>query len=94
LHRREIDYLRENPAEHNAFFDIWARREAVFKGMGQGLHEAMTTISVIAENGDYLSTITGHSGDTWQLRAASGVPGYALAVSWRDAGKPSDACVA
>ncbi|MFT9073680.1 4'-phosphopantetheinyl transferase family protein [Gluconobacter potus] len=94
LHRREIDFLRENPGEHNAFFDIWARREAVFKGMGQGLHEAMTTISVMAENGDYLSTITGHSGDTWQLRAASGVPGYALAVSWRDAGKPSDARVA
>ncbi|MFP2873086.1 4'-phosphopantetheinyl transferase family protein [Acetobacter tropicalis] len=87
LHRREIEFLRENPSERSAFFEIWARREAVFKGMGQGLHEAMTAISVMAENGNYLSTITGHSGDTWQLRAASGVPGYALAVSWRDTGK-------
>ncbi len=65
-HASELTYLSE-AQDPRPFLDIWTRKEAVFKGIGKGLHDSMNLTSVLGANGtpsDLLSL--GEAGE-WSL---------------------------
>ncbi|MGL4314255.1 MAG: 4'-phosphopantetheinyl transferase family protein [Sphingomonas sp.] len=72
-----------DPAASRCFFDIWARKEAFVKALGQGLSYPLTAFEVSA--GSKAELVSG--GDGWVMAALTIAPQLAGAVVARDDGK-------
>jgi 4'-phosphopantetheinyl transferase len=80
FHPEEIEFLLSLPLsqQRNAFFQLWVRKEAYCKAIGDGLSIPLNSFSV---NGTFVSP-------DWQLRDLQAEPDYVAALAWHGSSQP------
>ena len=81
---RAILAARSGAAAREAFFQIWAHKEAFLKATGIGLTDHLTAISVSLEGGP-ISAPTFLPPETWYAAPLDAPPGYKASIVSRDA---------
>ncbi len=86
FHPREVQYVERNSgSERRRFFEVWTRKEAMFKGMGIGLHNDMARTSLVDETGVLGISVQMQDGACWHIHELGVAEGYVAAMATRDA---------
>ena len=90
---RAILAAHSGTAAREAFFQIWAHKEAFLKATGIGLTDHLTAISVSLEGGP-ISAPTFSSPETWYATPLDAPSGYKASIVSRDAHLSAQDCTA
>lgn len=85
FHQNERLFIAASPRESVArFFDIWTRKEALFKGTGKGIHDNMSDFSLVSDDGELTTKIVLSCRESWFVIPIPTPSHHALAVAVRD----------
>ncbi|MDO5561132.1 MAG: 4'-phosphopantetheinyl transferase superfamily protein [Oscillospiraceae bacterium] len=57
LHSSESRYIRSCTSAEDAFYNVWVRKEAVFKAAGTGILDELSSFSVISKTGQFSESV-------------------------------------
>jgi 4'-phosphopantetheinyl transferase len=81
FHRRERDFVaRTADGRCHRFYEVWTRKEALLKSLGEGLKDDMSLVSVVGRDGDLARVVVLPDGSETSL-AGFEVPGGVAAVA-------------
>ncbi len=82
FHPRECEYVERRDGDPGQrFFELWARKEAAFKGIGTGLHDDMAETSIVDDAGGLKPVVGMLDGTCWEIHTIAVPDGYAAAVA-------------
>ena len=53
LHADEIKYIETSADEASAFYEVWTKKESLFKACGKGISAGLNTVSVLTDTVSY-----------------------------------------
>jgi 4'-phosphopantetheinyl transferase len=81
FHRRERDYVESTiDGRCRRFYEVWTRKEALLKSLGEGLNDDMNLVSVVSHDGDLARVVSLPNGSETSF-AGFEVPGGVAAVA-------------
>jgi len=81
FHRRERDFVESTiNGRCRRFYEVWTRKEALLKSLGEGLNDGMNLVSVVGQDGDLARAVSSPDGSETSL-AGFEVPGGVAAVA-------------
>ncbi len=82
FHHDEYAFVAASPCDSVArFFDVWTCKEALLKGIGKGIHDTISRISIVGADGELSAQVNGEDEDTWYVTPVRVLDKYALALA-------------